>query len=418
MQVEERKSALLSNAGAIAAVAAAVEGTLGPKGLNVMLVDRFGEVTISNDGRAILERMEVSHPAGRLLVQTARAQDAEVGDGTTTACLLAHSLISEGVSRVLEGVPPARVVEGIRAAMREAIKLLRESSRPIDGFDDPRLQQAALIAGRGDEDIARLALHAAKIAGKEGLQKRGFRLADWVIAKEGAENEVFCGIALEKGPLNAQMPRAAAPARILLLDDALEPEELEGEALATEAGFARYRELQEAFQAALGRIVDAKANLVLTTRGIAPAAEQALTEAGILALRRVSARDLARTAEHTGARPIKRAGLQSGELEPALGRARRAYYDEKLEHLRIVGGKGKQMATMLVGAGTAEVRAERRRIAEDAASAVQQAFLGGVVAGGGRRRWGLRPRWSVCGRRCRGWPPMEWTAWWRLCAGL
>jgi len=409
VEVDERKSALLSNAGAIAAVASAVEGTLGPKGLNCMLVDRFGEVTISNDGCAILERMEVSHPAGRLLIQTAKAQDKEVGDGTTTACLLASTLISAGVEQVLRGVPVAKVIEGMRAGIQEAMNLLRARSRPVRGFDDPLLKQAALIAGRGQEDIAALALKGARIAGRRRLEERGFRLADWVVAKERAENEVFCGMTIEKEPLNRQMPRALTPARILLIDDALEPEEIEEEALATEAGFERYRELQEAFRKGLSRVIEAGVNLVMVGRGVADVAEQVLTEAGVMVVRRVSARDLARAAEHTGARPIKRVGLgvQGLEMEKLVGRARRVYYDEKLGHLRIMGGKGKRTATLLVGASTAEVRAERQRIAEDAASAVQHALLGGIVAGGGAAEMEILPqierlRASLPGMACYG----------------
>ena len=393
MEVDERKSALLSNAGAIAAVASAIEGTLGPKGLNVMLVDRFGEVTISNDGCAILERMEVSHPAGRLLIKTAKAQEAEVGDGTTTACLLASTLISEGVAHILGGVPVAKVVEGMWAGVRRAIALLEEQSRPVKDFADPVLKEAALIAGRGQEEIAQLVLEGARIAGRSRLAERGFRLADWVAAKEGAENEVFCGITLEKEPVGGQVRKSASPARIVIIDDALEPVEVEQEALATEAGFGRYRELQEEFRAGLLRLIEAKVNLVLAGRGISGMAEEMLTEAGVMLLRRVAGRDLAKVAEHTGARPIKRSWLAKKEakVESVVGRARRAYYDEKLGHLRIAGGKGKRAATMLVGGSTAEVRAEHQRIAEDAACAVQQALLGGVVAGGGAAEMSLIP---------------------------
>ena len=391
--MDERKSALLSNAGAISAVAAAIEGTLGPKGLNCMLVDRFGEVTISNDGCAILERMEISHPAARLLLQTAKAQDAEVGDGTTTACLLASALIAEGVGQVLSGVPVAKVVEGIKAGVALALSELQVKSRPICDFDDPRLKQAALIAGREQADIAEMVLAGARIAGRKKLAERGFRLADWVVAKEGAENEVFCGITLEKEPLNRQMPRSVSPANIIIIDDALEPEELEEEALTTDAGFRRYRELQESFRQGLGRLVESKANLVIVARGVSDLAEQVLGEAGMMVLRRVPARDLARVAAHTGARPIKRGWLARAEADPGqiIGRAKRVYYDEKLEHLRILGGKGERLATILVGASTREVRAERQRIAEDAASVVQQALLGGVVAGGGAAEMSLIP---------------------------
>ena len=392
-EVDERTSALLSNAGAISAVAAAIEGTLGPKGLNCMLVDRFGEVTISNDGYAILDRMEVTHPAARLLVQTAKAQDLEVGDGTTTACILASALINEGVGQIIAGVPVAKVVEGIRLGAEAALGALRQVSRPISDLSDPLLEQAARISGREQTDIAQLVLAGAQIAGPEKLAQRGFRLADWVTAKAGAANEVFCGLALEKEPVNRQMPRQLAPARILIIDDALEPEELEEEALATEAGFNRYRELQENFRAGLGRLISGKIDLILTARGLSELAEQLLTEAGVMVLRRVTGRDLARVAEHTGARPVKRGWLTRPEtdLEGVLGWAEQVYCDEKLEQLRIIGGRGKQVATMLVGASTAEVKAERQRIAEDAACTVQQALLGGVVAGGGAAEMRIIP---------------------------
>jgi chaperonin GroEL (HSP60 family) len=394
LEVDERKSALLSNAGAIAGIVSAIEGTLGPKGLNCMLVGRFGEITISNDGRAILERIEVSHPAARLLLQTAKAQDKEVGDGTTTACILASALISEGAGHILNGVPPAKVVEGIRAGVRQAVEALKGRSRKVESLNDPLLKQAALIAGREQEDIAELVIEGARIAGQKRLAQRGFRLADWVVAKEGAENEVLCGITLEKAPVNRQMPRSLSPVRILIIDDALEPEEMEEEALSTEAGFSRYRELQEAFRQGLMRLIAGKVNLVTAARGVSDIAEQMLTEAGVMLLRRVPSGDLAKAAEHTGARPVKRGWLTAGELnlESVTGEARRAYYDEKLEHLRITGGKGKRVATMLVGASTAEVRDERQRIAEDAACAVQQALLGGVVAGGGAAEMSIIPQ--------------------------
>jgi archaeal chaperonin len=393
LEVDERRSALLSNAGAIAVVAGAIEGTLGPKGLNCMLVDRFGEATISNDGRAILERMEISHPAARLLIQTAKAQDREVGDGTTTTCLLANALISEGVNHILAGVPVARIIEGLRAGLARAEELLQKNSRPINDFADPGLRQAALIAAREQADIADLVLAGARIAGREKLAERGFRLADWIIAQEGEENEVVSGLVLEKEPLNRQMPRALSPARILLIDDALEPEEIEEEALTTESGFKRYRELQEDFKASLGALIEAKINLVVVARGVAEIAEQTLTEAGVLVLRRVPAREIARIAEHTGAKPVKRSGLggQGKAWDKILGRAKQAIFDEKLAQLRILGGEGKPSAAILLGAGTAEVREERRRIAEDAACVVQQALLGGIVPGGGAAEMSLIP---------------------------
>jgi len=114
-EVDQRLTALITNANAVQAVASAVEGTIGPKGLDTMLVDRFGAVTITNDGVTILEEMDATHPAAKMLINTARAQENEVGDGTTTTTILAGSLVSEGLSRVMKGVPASHPAGGPQA---------------------------------------------------------------------------------------------------------------------------------------------------------------------------------------------------------------------------------------------------------------------------------------------------------------
>jgi chaperonin GroEL (HSP60 family) len=383
--VDERLAALITNANAVRAIASAVEGTIGSKGLDSMLVDRFGEVVITNDGITILTKMEVNHPAARMVINTARAQEEEVGDGTTTATIIAGALLTEGVNQALKGVPVTRIIEGVRIGIRRAIELVRAHSRAVAGVDDPVLGQVALVAGRAHDDIAALVTEAARLVGAEKLADPSFKLADTVVAEEGASNEVFMGLVLGQERLNRQMPREVGPACILVVDDALEPEAVEEEALSTEAGFQRYLELQREFKDNLRRAIALGVNVVLVDRGICDAAEEIITDAGAMALQRVSSRELRRVAEHTGARPIKRTGLKKAdeELSRCLGRAERAYQDEKLEHVRIIGGAGKPMATILVGAATSEVVDERERIARDAASAVQAAVQGGVVPGGG-----------------------------------
>jgi chaperonin GroEL (HSP60 family) len=384
-EVDERLSALLSNAAAVRAVAAAVEGTLGPKGLNCMLVDRFGEVTITNDGWAILDKIDVNHPAARMLINAAKAQDRQVGDGTTTATILAGALVSEGLSQITKGVPVTKVLEGMRAGIDAAVQTMTAQSRPIRDFDDPLLAQAALVAGRGERDIAELAVSACRLVGRAALGEPEFRLREWIVAKAGADNEAFPGIIVEKERMNRQMPRIVRKARVLVVDDALEPEELGEEALATEAGFSRYLELKDRFAEALRRVLNLGVNVVVVERSVSDEAEEALTGAGAMVLRRVAARDLARIAEHTGARPLKRAGLGRGseEIARCLGRAKLVEEDERLGYVRFEGGRTWHIATILVGAATDEVKEERLRIAEDAASAAQQALLGGVLPGGG-----------------------------------
>ncbi|HHV71175.1 MAG TPA: chaperonin [Clostridia bacterium] len=390
-EVDERLAALLTNSNAVRAITAAVEGTIGPKGLDTMLVDRFGEVVITNDGVTILDKMDANHPAAKLMINIAKAQQEEVGDGTTTATILAGSLVAEGVNQVIKGVPVVRIIEGMKQGLRQAKKILEQSARPITDLDDPLLYQVALIAGREHEDIADLVISAAKLIGKEKIIDKNFKLADTVVAEVGAENEVFMGLIINRERMNSQMPAVIKQAKIVVIDDALEPEELSEEALATEAGFNRFRELREEFRYNIYKLTELGVNLVLVDRRVDDMAEEILTEAQAMVVQRVSNKDLKKIAEHTGAKPMKRTGLKRSkeELEKYLGFADLVYEDEKLEQIRIIGGKSKPMATILVGAATEEVVGERERIAKDAASSVQAALKQGVVPGGGSIELGI-----------------------------
>jgi chaperonin GroEL (HSP60 family) len=384
-EVDERLGALLTNSNAIRAIASAVEGTLGPKGLDTMLVDKFGEVVITNDGVTILTLMEANHPAARMLINIARAQQEEIGDGTTTATVMAGALVGAGVEQVAKGVPVARVIEGLRVGLKKALASMQERSRPISGFNDPQAHQVALVAGRDHADIADLVVRAAEMIGEEKLKDPSFKFSDTIVAEEGADNQVFMGVIINKERMNRQMPGEVENARVLVIDDALEPEEIEDEALGTEAGFSRYLQLQAEFKKNVKKIADLDVALVLVDRGVDDAAEEILTDAGVMVIQRVASKELRKAAEHSGARPVKRTGLKktTDELTVYLGKAGRVTSDEKLEQVWVHNGGGKPMATVLVGAATAEVVGERERIAKDAASSLQAAIKGGVVPGGG-----------------------------------
>lgn len=169
-EVDDKLAALITNTNAIRAVASAVEGTIGPKGLDIMLVDRFGEVTITNDGVTILKQMDVNHPAAKMLINIAKAQQEEIGDGTTTATIMAGSLVSEGANQVVRGVPVARIIEGIKIGIKKACEVIKQKSRQVEGINDPVLKDIALIAGREHEDIAHLVVEAARLIGEESLK--------------------------------------------------------------------------------------------------------------------------------------------------------------------------------------------------------------------------------------------------------
>ncbi|MFP4456857.1 MAG: TCP-1/cpn60 chaperonin family protein [Clostridia bacterium] len=384
-ELDEKIAALMTNMRAVKAVSSAVEGTIGPKGLDTMLVDGYGDVVITNAGVTILERMDVTHPAAKMMINIAKSQQEEIGDGTTTATIMAGSLISEGVEQVAKGVPVARIIEGIGLGIQEALNVLESCSIPLDDFDNEILKKIAYIAGREHQDIADLIVEAANMIGIEKFKDQNFKFSDTVVAQAGAENEVFRGVLINKKRLNRQMPEKLKDVKVLLIDDELKPEQLSEEALATETGFQRFMELKNQFVNNLKKIQELGINLVLVDKGVEDFAEEFLTDSGIIVCSRVSKKDMRIVADHTNARVIKRTGLNKSldELKDSLGYAEEIFEDSKLKKMRLINGSGKSMATVLVGAATIEVVAERERIAKDAASAVQATIKGGYVVGGG-----------------------------------
>jgi archaeal chaperonin len=385
VQGEERLSALATNVMAVRAVAAAVEGTIGPKGLDVMLVNRNGGALVTNDGIAILTAMEVTHPAARMAVNVARAQEEAIGDGTTTATILAGALLTEALEQVERGVPAVHILEGVRQGIDQAAKALAEQAVPVSGPDDPLLEKIALVAGRGRAEIADLVVRSARLWGREAFADPTFRLDHCITAEEGAASEVFAGVLVERERSDRQQPLHLSGARILVLDDALEPEALDPGAFGTAEGFQEFLRLRAAFRSHVEKLLSLGVSLLITDRAVDDEAHEMLTEAGVMVLQRVSMQQWRRAAEHTGARPIRRPALRkpAGELARSLGRAESVTGDERLRHVRIVGGAGRPMATVLIGAATTEVMEERERIAKDAAAAVQAALWGGAVPGGG-----------------------------------
>lgn len=380
---DQRLSALQSNAAAVRAVAAAVEGTLGPKGLNCMLVDRAGDVTVTNDGSAILTHIDAVHPAARILVRAARSQDDEVGDGTTTTAIVASALIAEGASHALRGVPVSMLVEGIREGLSAARAFIQNQARLVDGLDDPALFQCVLIASRGEEAIASAVLKAGRILGAAKLKDPACDLREAVTVVEASETHAFAGLLLHKDRVNRQMPSRLTGVRCLVLADALEPETVEAEALATDRGFSAYMDAVQRFKAHVDALAQAGVGLVAVQKGLHDIAEERLTAAGCIVLRRLGAKDIARIAAHTGARVLKRGFDPASVLPEALGNAEAVSVDERRATVLLEGGCGEAAATIVVGAGTREVAEEVKRIAEDACGALQSAVCTGVVAGGG-----------------------------------
>ncbi|WP_339063752.1 TCP-1/cpn60 chaperonin family protein [Tepidibacillus marianensis] len=382
---DDRLTALHSNMNAIRAVASAVEGTLGPKGLDTMLVDDNGQIIVTNDGVTILKKMEANHPAAKMLIQVAQSQQHVVGDGTTTATLLASELLTEAVNQVNKGVPIPKVIVGIKQGIRQSIELIQSNIRVIQDLSGPLLHQIALIAGREHEDIAELIIGAARLITKEKLLEPEYKFADSIIAYEGTRNELISGLILNKKRMNPQMPMKIKKAKILVIQDAFEPEDIDEEALGTEVGFSKYLEYKTSFQQNLLKLTSLGVNVIAVDRGVDPLAEEFCIDHGMMIIQRLSSQELKRLSGHTGARMIKRMGLHKviDELQAYIGYADEVMEDQVLQKTRVIGGNGNPMASILVGASTGEIVEEKERIAKDAASSVQAAIIGGYVPGGG-----------------------------------
>lgn len=385
-QREQKFDLIENNTNAVRAVMTAVESTIGPKGLDTMLVDQFGNVVITNDGVTILNMMEVNHPVARMLIHSINAQQEEVGDGTTTAALMAGEMVVHGLEQVTKGVPVAQVLTGLRYGVKEACRLMEKEAVLVGSLDTGQLYNIAYVAGREDTSIAKLIMEGAALIGQEKLMDTGFRFSQRVQAVEGADSEVVNGVFVTKERLTRQMPLSLeGNLKIMVLDDALEPEELNHSAMATESGFQQYLILKEQFKTNIQKLIETGVQAVFVDRGADDAAVELLEEAGVLVVARLPHKELVDLAEHCGAKLLKRSSLQkpAEELEKYFGSAQSIIGNEKLHHIKVLGGGGKAMATILVGATTGEVVGEKERIAKDAAASVQSALQRGLVSGGG-----------------------------------
>lgn len=374
-----------SNAKAVKKVAMAVSSTLGPKGLDTMLVNSKNEVVITNDGVTILELMKIEHPAAKMIVNVAKAQQEEMGDGTTTATLLASALVDEGVKQVMRGVPVTKVIAGIHRGIGFALHKMREKARPIYELNDEWLQRIAFTACRENEDITLAVIEAVHVLGREKMLKKGFKFSSCVKAFPRVENRVIPGVLLSRSRMNQQMPRKKENVRVLVLADSLEPQTAPNNANGSDESASQQEGSKEEFYVTLEHIIHLEAGLVVVGGQVDSHAESVFTDAGIMVVQNVPQDELRKVAEHTHARIMKTNVLYNSpeEIEAALGMCKEAVDGGDISRVRIIGGQGKPFATIVVGAMTEEILAEYERIAKDAASAVQAAIRGGFVPGGG-----------------------------------
>lgn len=395
-----------SNVTACVAVANIVKSSLGPVGLDKMLVDQVGDVTVTNDGATILNLLEVEHPAAKILTQLAAQQDEEVGDGTTSVVILAAELLRRANDLVRSRIHPTNIITGYRLAMREGCKYLRDKlATPVDKLGRECLVNAArtslsskILGSAESEKFANMAVDAVlavKTTGSGGKYKYPVE-AIHVLKSQGKsarESELLPGYALNMTRSSQLMPRRVSPARIACLDVDLRrvkmkmgisvlienPDEL-NKAQDKELDITRDR---------IQCILKAGANVVLTTKGIDDAALKYFVEAKAIAVRRVSQHDLNRIAKATGATVQVSIADLSGEESfdhSLLGYAEEIYEERIGDDSILMLRKCKSTAacSVLLRGPNMYMCDEMSRSFHDAVSVVKRTLeSNSIVAGGG-----------------------------------
>ncbi len=378
-------------------IAEAVRTTLGPRGMDKMLVDSLGDIVITNDGVTILKEIDVEHPAAKMIIEVAKAQDNEVGDGTTTAVVLAGELLKRAEEMLDQDIHPTIIANGYRMAAKKAVEVLEEIAIPVSRDDDEILKKIAMTAmtGKGAEvaleKLAEIAVKAVKTIAEE---VDGKIVADTdhikIEKRQGGaveDTELVDGIVLDKEVVHPAMPKRVENAKILLLNSALEVKETEIDAkirITDPEMMQKFIEQEEKMiKEMVDKIVEAGANVVFCQKGIDDLAQYYLAKAGVLAVRRVKKSDIEKLARATGARIL----TDLRDVKPEdLGEAKlveeRKVGDEKM--VFVTGCKNPKAVTILVRGGTEHVVEEIARGIEDAVRVVACALEDGkVVAGAG-----------------------------------
>ena len=299
------------NIEAARAVANAVRTTLGPKGMDKMLVDSIGDVVITNDGATILKEMDIEHPAAKMVVEVAKAQDDEVGDGTTTAAVLVGELLKESEELLSEDVHPTVIAAGFTLAARKAAELLNEMA--FSG-DDATLKNVAMtaITGKGAEmmlgKIADIVVEAVRLVAEDVDGKKTVDPDDIsVVRRYGAsvdDSKLVRGLIIDKEKVHPLMPTTVKNAKIALLNVGLEIEktEIDAKIEINDPGQMQsfWDEEERRLEAIADKVLASGANVVFCQKGIDDLVQHFLAKAGILAGRRIKKSDMKRLEKATG----------------------------------------------------------------------------------------------------------------------
>ncbi|MBU2616408.1 MAG: TCP-1/cpn60 chaperonin family protein [Nanoarchaeota archaeon] len=386
------KDAQRNNILAAKMVAEVVKTTLGPKGMDKMLVSSANDITITNDGVTILEEMEIEHPAAKMMVEIARTQESEVGDGTTTAVMLAGKLLENAEKLLDKRIHPTVITKGYRIASEKAKEILHDLALKITTEDEDVLRQIAMTAmtGKGAEDAKEIFADIVVKAVRQ-VEENGFvDLDDIKIEKSRGEGirdtELIQGIVLDKERVSYDMPSRVAGAKVALIDF---PLEIKNPEIDTKISITSPEQLQgfvaqeeRAINEMVESVKRSGANVLFCQKGIDDFAQYLLSKEGIYACRRVSRSDMEKISKATKGRIVSNINELS---EGVIGNA------DSVEEIKkggdvltyIKGCRNPKAITILVHGGTEHVIDEIKRAITDSLGDVACALKSGLVVPGG-----------------------------------
>ena len=395
-QREKGKGAQHNNIQAAKAIADAVRSTLGPKGMDKMLVDSMGDVVITNDGVTILKEIDVEHPGAKMLVEVAKTQDEECGDGTTTAVILAGELLKNAEALIEQNVHPTVINTGYRMAAEKAIEVLGKAAIGVSLNDNETLKIVAMTsmssksASMSKEILADVAVKAVKAI----VEKRDNKLiADidniQIIKKHGgsvSDTEAIEGIIVDKEVVHPAMPKRVKNAKIALIDAAFEIKKTEVDAKIEIRDPNQLQAFLDEEEKTLKRYVDSVkksgANVVFCQKGIDDLVQYYLSKEGIYAARRLKKSDMEKLSKATGGKIISKIqDLTKNDLGAAAMVEERKISDDNMTF--VTGCKDAKAVSILIRGGTEHVVDEIERSLHDALSVVGVAIEDGKINTGG-----------------------------------
>jgi thermosome len=391
------KEALHTNIMAAKIVAESVRSSLGPKGMDKMLVDSMGDVTITSDGRTILDEMDIQHPAAKMMVEVAKTQDNEAGDGTTTAAIITGELLNKAEELIEKNVHPTIIIDGYKKASEKALETLEKIAIPVDinSQDYPKkaamTSMASKLVAEHREYLADLAVKAILAVAEKDGDKYKADVDDVKVEKKPGESiretKLIQGIVLDKDVSHSGMPKRVEKAKIALLDCPLEIEKTEFDAKinieSPEQMEAFLKQEEDMLREMTERIVKAGANVVLCEKGVDDMVQHFLARKNILAVRRIKKSDMEKLAKATGGKIVtKLDAITPADLGYANLVEERKVGEDKMTFIE--GCKHPRAVTILIRGGTERIVDEAERSIHDALCVVRDVVEEPkIVAGGG-----------------------------------